>query len=74
MSIFNETECADVNGECRFVNEMNINHFLSITGVLIVVYILVMVISYCKLSSSISHYNKLPRRNIDIGRTRLSKV
>ena len=50
MSIFNETECADVNGECRFVKEMNLSHFLSITGVMIVIVLLLILFSYSTLS------------------------
>ena len=37
MNILNGTECADVNGECRYVQEMNVNHFFTIAGVFFVV-------------------------------------
>ena len=30
MSIFNDTECADVNGECHYIEEMTLNHFLTV--------------------------------------------
>ena len=33
-----------------------------------------MIFLYCKLGSRIAHYNKLPRKNIDIGRYHLSAV
>lgn len=84
MSIWNDTECADVGGECRYVNEMNINHFLTIAGVVLFLvflivlsylqYVFIMIFSYCRLGTYISHYQKLPRSTIDIGRYRLSKV
>ena len=37
MNILNGTECADVNGECRYVREMNVNHFFTIAGVFFVI-------------------------------------
>lgn len=33
-----------------------------------------MIFLYCKLGTRLSHYNKLPRKNIDIGRYHLSTV
>ena len=32
MSPFNESECADVNGECRYIDEMGISHFVTISS------------------------------------------
>ena len=45
MGILNETECADVNGECRYLQEMNVNHFFTIASVffLIVFFLFFMV-------------------------------
>lgn len=37
MSLFNDSECADVNGECRYIDEMNVNHFFTITSCFIVI-------------------------------------
>lgn len=31
MDAFNATECADVGGECRYVGELTLNHFLTFT-------------------------------------------
>ena len=31
MTIFNDTECADVDGVCRYIEEMTFNHFLTVT-------------------------------------------
>lgn len=72
MSLFNDSECADVNGECRYIDEMNVNHFFTITSCFIVIYLFFMIFLYCKLGTRLSHYNKLPRKNIDIGRYHLS--
>ena len=73
MNILNGTECADVNGECRYVREMNVNHFFTIAGVFFVIYLLFVIYLYCSLGSKLNHYKKLPRGSIDIGRYRLSK-
>ena len=47
MSLFNDSECADVNGECRYIDEMNVNHFFTITSCFfVIVHVAFLLLSY----------------------------